>query len=148
MKKLTLQILISLLSCACFISCDSKPIKMNFDYPTYKSDRKLSHLDRTTKNDTVHLIFHYGFNGDIVTIKLNGKKIYKKEFKYINAMPTTGDFEFRREKETFIQIYINRKKTKEFKFDNRYDCGVIDWDAQKNELTLEYDNLGEMAGFD
>ena len=91
---------------------------MNFDYPTYKSDRKLSHFDRTTKNDTVHLIFHYGFNGDIVTIKLNGKKIYKKEFKYINAMPTTGDFEFRREKETFIQIYINRKKTKEFKFDN------------------------------
>jgi len=148
MKKLTLQILISLFSCSCFISCDSKPIKLNFEYPTYKSNRKLSRLDKTTKNDTVHLIFHYGFNGDIVTIKLNGTEIYKKELRYINTMPTTGDFDFRREKENLIQIYINRKKTKEFKFDNRYDCGVIVWNAERNELTLEYDKWDEMAGFD
>jgi hypothetical protein len=105
-------------------------------------------LDKTTKNDTIHLIFHYGFNGDIVTIKLNGKEIYKKELRYINPMPTTGDFDFRREKENLIQIYINRKKTKEFKFDNRYDCGVIVWNAERNELTLEYDKWDEMAGFD
>jgi len=148
MKKLTLQILILLFSCACVISCDSKPIKLNFEYPTYKSNRKLSHLDKTTKNDTIHLIFHYGFNGDIVTIKLNGKEIYKKELRYINPMPTTGDFDFRREEENLIQIYINRKKTKEFKFDNRYDCGVIVWNAERNELTLEYDKWDEMAGFD
>lgn len=63
-------------------------------------------------------------------------------------MPTTGEFDFRREKESLIQIYINGKKTNVFKLDNRYDCGVIIWDAQKNELNWEYDNLEGMVGFD
>ena len=148
MKKLTSQLIISLFSCVYFISCDSKPIKINFEYPTYKSNIKLSHLDTTTNKDSFLIIFHYGFNYDNVAIKLNGKEIFKKELKYINPMPTTGEFDIRREKESLIQIYINGKKTNVFKLDNRYDCGVIIWDAQKNELNWEYDNLEGMAGFD
>ena len=148
MKKITLQILISLFYCTCFISCDSQPIKINFEYPTYKSYQKSSHLGTKTKNNTVHLTFHYGFNSDIVMIELNGKEIYRKKLKYINPMPIIGSFDFRREKENLIQIYINGKRTNVFKFDKRFDCGVIDWDTKKKELTLEYDNLEEMAGFD
>jgi hypothetical protein len=148
MKKLTLHILFLLFTGTSFISCDSKSIRINFEYPTNKHNRNLSHSNKTNKNDTVHLIFHYGFNDDIVKIKLNGIEIYKKKLKYINAMPTTGDFEFKREKESLIQIYINQKKTKEFNFDKRYDCGIIIWDEKTNELSLEYDNLEEMVGFD
>ena len=143
MKKLTLQILISLFSFACFISCDYKPIKINFEYPTYRTNLKSSHLDTTT----IHLFFWYEFNSEIVKIKLNGKEIYKKEL-LDNNMPCTADFDFKKEKKNLVQIYINGKKTEEFEFDNKYDCGVIIWNSQKNELNLTYEILDGMVGFD
>jgi hypothetical protein len=94
------------------------------------------------------MVFHYEFNSDLVRVILNEKEIFHKRLKYIHGMPITASFEFRKEPENCIQIFINNKKTKQFIFDNRFDCGVITWNAETSNLTIEYDMQKEMAGFD
>ena len=148
MKKYILLILIVIGLLFCFLWFNSKPICLVFNYSKHKITTDKYQKYSSVPRDTILLIFHYGFNSDLVKVVLNGKEIYHKRLKYIDGMPITSSFEFRREPENSIQIFINNQKTNQFEFDNRFDCGVITWNAETSNLTIEYDMQKEMAGFD
>lgn len=124
-------------------SCNSKPINIKLDYPIIKDQISNTNVP---VGDTLHLIFLQGFNSDILTIRENGKEIFKKKIE--ENVPFSGIYSFIKKENSIYQISINNKQTEPFKFDAKYDCVVISWDNQKEELNFEHWIWDKMPGFE
>ena len=141
--KATLRIISITCAIMWLYSCNSKPINIKLDYPIIKDQISNTNVP---VGDTLHLIFLQGFNSDILTIRENREEIFKNRIE--EELPFSDIYSLIKKENSIYEISINNKKTNPFKFDPKYDCVVISWDNQKEELSFEYWIWDKMPGFD
>ena len=126
-----------------FDSCNSSSIRIKHDYPIYKD--QISNIETPT-GDTIHLIFFQEFNSDLVSIKRNGIEIFEKRIE--SKLPISDTFNLINEEKSVFEFFINNKKSELVELDPHYDCVVITWNAQKEELIFEYWIWNQISGFE
>lgn len=79
-------------------------------------------------------------------IRENGEELFKKKIE--DKVPFSDIYSLIKKENSIYEIWINNKRTKPFKFDPKYDCVVISWDNQTDELNFEYWLWDKIPGFD